>query len=449
MSTGTPTEATISHKPADDGRPTAAIETHGCKLNQADSGALASELTEAGYRLVPTDEPADVYLVNTCTVTHIADRKARHALRSARRRNPDSLIVATGCYAQRSPDALRKLAEVDIVAGNTEKATLVPEVIKRMGGPIRTSPKDADWARPGPATMRSRAMVRIQVGCDQVCAYCIVPKVRGRERSIPPEEIVRRIEEYVSRGHKEVVLTGTQLGTYGFDLRGIDLTGLLKRVLLETGVARLRVSSLQPREIHDDMLGLWSDRRLCPHFHLPLQSGSDTVLERMRRRYSTRQYLETVERIRNAVADVSITTDVIVGFPGETAAMFEQTVDLCEEVGFAAMHVFPFSVRPGTSAAHFGGQVDPQTKSSRAQVLLSLSRRHSAEFRERHLGTTRPVLWEGPKEAMGPDHWTGLTDNYIRVVGRSQRSLRNEITPARLYGQKEDLVFAQVLRGRS
>ena len=429
--------------------PTVAIETHGCKLNQADSSVIASDFMLAGFRIVDENEPADVYLVNTCTVTHVADRKARQALRAARRRNRNATIVATGCYAQRAPGALRDLPEVDLVAGNVDKARLVRQVIEWRGESLVPCAEGIDSPPTSPKIARTRAMIKIQEGCDQVCAYCIVPKVRGRERSIPPEAILGRINEHVSRGYKEVVLTGTQLGSYGFDLVDIGLHALLERILSETGVVRLRVSSLQPQEIDDRLLELWTDSRLCPHFHLALQSGSDSVLKRMRRRYTARHYARTVELIREAVPDVAITADVIVGFPGETAEDFEQTRAICDGVGFAAMHVFPYSVRPGTSAAHFNGMVDPRTKSSRVHELVSMSRRDSEAFRARFFGTERPVLWETPKPDMGTDSWAGLTDNYIRVVGRSHRPLGNEITMARLLGQQEDLVMAQVLASPS
>ena len=425
-------------------RPTVAIETHGCKLNQADSSVLASDFLRAGFRLVSTDEPADVYLVNTCTVTHVADRKGRQALRAARRRNPNATIVATGCYAERSPQELRELPEIDLVAGNSEKVDLVRQLVRDRGetpGPCATG---ADSPTPGDGAFRSRAMVKIQEGCDQVCAYCIVPKVRGRERSIPPEHIVDVIDEHVSRGYKEVVLTGTQLGTYGFDLPSIDLPSLLERILAETGVARLRVSSLQPQEVDARLLDLWTDSTLCPHFHLALQSGSDAVLKRMRRRYTARRYVDTVNTIREAVADVSITADVIVGFPGETDEDFQQTYALCDEVGFAAMHVFPYSVRPGTSAAHYTDRVDPVIKSARMRELLSLSQRSSVGFIGRWLGTTRSVLWEAPKDRTRPDVREGLTDNYIRVQGHSARPLTNQITGAELLRREGDLVIAQV-----
>ena len=278
--------------------PRVAIETHGCKLNQADSGGLATEFAQAGFEVVGEDTPVDVYVVNSCTVTHVADSKARQALRSARRRHPNATIVATGCYAQRSPETLRQLNEVDLVVGNTEKASLVRHVIDWAGDEIVPCATGDDVQAISPSAARTRAMVKIQEGCNQVCAYCIVPKVRGRERSIPPDDIVRTIDEYTNRGYKEVVLTGTQLGSYGFDLEEIDLTGLIRHVQDRCDMARLRVSSLQAHEIDKRLLGLWSDDRLAPHFHLPLQSGSDAVLKRMRRRYDSRQFLKAVSAIR-------------------------------------------------------------------------------------------------------------------------------------------------------
>ena len=425
--------------------PTVAIETHGCKLNQADSLELASEWGRAGFRLIGEDEPADVYVVNTCTVTHLADRKARQALRAARRRNAHATIVATGCYAERVPQLLQRMPEVDLAVGNRGKAGLVAQVIKERGMIPAVRAVGEEAPRDLTASTKKRPMVKIQEGCDQVCAYCIVPRVRGRERSVPPGDIVGRINAHVAMGHKEVVLTGTQLGSYGFDLPGMSLKELLRRILSEAAMLRLRVSSLQPQEIDSELLGLWSDRRLCPHFHLALQSGSDEVLRAMRRRYSARQYLEAAKSIREAVPGVAITSDVIAGFPGETQEQFQQTVGVCEDVGFAGLHVFPFSPRPGTTAAHLSGNVDAAIKSDRVRELISLSRRQSASFRRGLLRTTRMVLWEQRSQALGPDIWTGLTDNYIRVIAPSKGNLANTISAARLLVQREDLVVAQVL----
>ena len=425
--------------------PTVCIETHGCKLNQADSALLARQFIEAGFRVASSDEPADVYVANTCTVTHVADRKARHALRAARRRNPRATIVATGCYAQRSPAELRELDGVDLVVGNSGKSSLVRQVMDWRGEAPVPCAVGTDEGVSTSGVARTRAMVKIQEGCDQVCSYCIVPRVRGRERSIAPNDILGEIHHYVAQGCREVVLTGTQLGSYGFDIPEMDLTRLLELVLSETDVERLRVSSLQPQDISMEMLELWADPRLCPHFHLPLQSGSDTVLRRMRRRYTAGLYSEAVEMVRRTVPDVGITADVISGFPGETEEEFAETLALCERVGFADMHVFPYSVRPGTSAAYFEGRVDPDVKSRRARALLDLARRQAFDFREKFVGSVRPVLWQGSRETDGLMFWSGLTDNYIRVVGRSRRRLANRVTPARLGRQEEDLVHAQVL----
>ncbi len=428
----------------DERRATFAIETHGCKLNQADTLALAREFAEAGLRQVGEDEPADVYMVNSCTVTHVADRKARHSLRAARRRNPSATIIATGCYAERSPDALQGMEEIDLVFGNVDKATLVRQVVEWRGEPTVPCATGEEDAHFSPHVGRTRAMVKIQEGCDQVCAYCIVPRVRGRERSIAVDALVGEVRRLVASGYKEVVLTGTQLGSYGFDLPNASLASLIERILSQTEVERLRVSSLQPKEVSDELLGLWADARLCPHFHLPLQSGSDAVLGRMRRRYTGDEYAETVERIRIAAAHASVTADVIVGFPGETEADFRATYDLCERMGFADMHVFPYSVRPGTSAAHYGEQLPPSVKSERMRALLELGKAQARRFRTDRLGSTRPVLWESRDGDEGKARWTGLTDNYIRVRTYSGRDLLNEITPATLAALRDGIVWAEV-----
>ena len=268
---------------------TVAIHTHGCKLNQADSDLLARRFTEAGYQVVDWATGADVMVLNTCTVTATADAKARQALRAAHRTNGNALVVATGCYAQRAAGELGQLKEVSLVVGNVQKGQLVQAVSEALaehnGGrtPHLTSP---NLPLKGGATGRSRAMIKIQEGCNQVCAYCIVPKVRGRERSIPVETVVEEINDRVGQGYKEVVLTGTQLGTYGFDLDGVSLVTLLQSILRGTDLCRMRVSSLQPQEITRELLEAWEDPRLSPHFHVPLQSGSDRILKSMRRRYN-------------------------------------------------------------------------------------------------------------------------------------------------------------------
>ena len=418
------------------------IRTHGCKLNQADSDAIARRFLEAGYRLVNSMSEADVFVLNTCTVTANADSKARQTLRAARRANPTAIIVAAGCYPQRAAQDLHQLDAVSLVVDNTHKDELVSQVVALH----RHSPSSPPLFDPDPVdpntfsvlaagTRRSRAMIKIQEGCDQICAYCIVPKVRGRERSIPPETLIREINRRTEEGFQEVVLTGTQLGTYGFDLPQVNLVSLLRRILAETAVPRIRVSSLQPQEISAELLRLWEDSRLCPHFHVPLQSGSDSILKSMRRRYDTAGFSQSVGLIREFIRDPGITTDLIVGFPGEGEAEFRQSRDFVSGIGFSDMHIFPYSRRPGTSAHHFDGQVDAADKRPRVNQMLEVASRTSQEFRRSQLGQIRPVLWESCRENGGTRTWSGLTDNYVRmyaVTHVSRSNLYNTITPARI-----------------
>ncbi len=415
--------------------PTVAIETQGCKLNQADSQALARRFADAGYTVVDADRPADVYVLNTCTVTHVADRKARRSLRAARRSNPASLIVATGCYAQRSPGELESMQEVDLVLGNTDKGALVQRVTE-LRRDAETPCATGDAVEAQGVVHRTRAMIKIQEGCNQVCAYCIVPRVRGRERSIPPEDLVSQIHALEAEGFREVVLTGTQLGSYGFDIPGASLERLVESVLAGTAIPRIRVSSLQPQEVGEELLRFWEDPRLCPHFHLPLQSGSDGVLSRMRRRYTAERYARTVELIRSRNPGASITTDVLTGFPGETDEEFRETYDFCREMRFSDMHVFPYSVRPGTTAAHLGGKVDPVAKGERADLLLALAREHASDYLRSLVGQTRPILWEERAQDGGAWRWSGLTDNYVRVYADDPRPLGNTITDTRLLEER-------------
>ena len=446
---------------------TVAIHTHGCKLNQADSQSLARQFSEAGYRVVSPASSADIIVLNSCTVTATADAKARQFLRAAKRRNPDAVVVATGCYAERAPGDLDKLEAVSLVLGNTAKPELVESVQNVLEKdaisssapapavlPSRESmrlarerPHAGHPSRPsmGEATARAgrtRAMVKIQEGCDQVCAYCIVPKVRGRERSIPAEKIVAEINRHTDEGRREVALTGTQLGTYGFDLDGIDLAGLLGRILSETSVERLRVSSLQAHEITERLLALWGDTRLMSHFHIPLQSGSDRILRRMRRRYITAQFRAALDMVRRRYPDAGVTTDFIVGFPGESGEDFGCSRDFAADMRFADIHVFPYSPRPGTSAYHFGEQVAESEKRERMAEMLALSAGCRLRFRESQIGNVRPVLWE---QSSRSGHWTGLTDNYVRVRAASESDLGNRITDARLTGMDGDWVLAEVV----
>ena len=424
--------------------PSVMIDTHGCKLNQADTQTLARELLGAGYDMERDVGREDIYILNTCTVTHVADRKARQAVRAARRRNPNAIIVVTGCYAQRAPGDLHAMPEIDLVAGNVDKPALVKMIGQLMSDPDSACAVGNDEALSQVLRIRSRAMVKIQEGCDQVCAYCIVPTVRGRERSIPVDEIVATANAYAEMGCQEVVLTGTQLGSYGFDLPDMNIAGLVRNLLNRSEVPRIRISSLQPQDISSELLNLWSDPRLCPHFHIPLQSGSDSILKAMRRRYTSAEFQNSVRRIRESVPDAAITADVIVGFPGETDCDFQDSVQACAEAEFASAHIFPYSVRPGTSAAYFKNQVDSTEKSARVKELTSIVKSLSRQFKESSIGQTREVLWERADVSNGTTIWSGLTDNYLKAIAPSDSNLANRITRATLQGFDGDVMTARI-----
>ena len=425
---------------------TVAIHTHGCKLNQADSELLAQRFVEEGYRVVPWENAADVYILNTCTVTATADSKARQTLRSTRRKNDRALIVATGCYAQQAGTKLSGLIPDMLVVGNTQKDSLVSAVsdalaskqeyrtIEAFGasGASGNAAAVPAAATPEAAVGRTRANIKIQEGCNQVCAYCIVPRVRGRERSIPPEVVLREINRREERGCQEIVLTGTQLGSYGFDIPGTSLLKLLQQILSESTVPRIRVSSLQPQEITTELLELWQDQRLCPHFHLPLQSGNNRILAAMRRRYDTATFTDTVENIRRIFPNAGITADLIVGFPGENRDEFRESREFARSMQFSDMHIFPYSARPGTSAAYFGDQLPQGEKKERTAEMVRVAAEGFEAFRQQQLGQTRQVLWESTHPTGSDSVWSGLTDNYIRVSAEDERDLANTITTARL-----------------
>jgi len=386
------------------------IETHGCKLNTADSQRLANEFVRSGYQMADGHDTPDVFVLNSCTVTHVADKKARQALSKARKNFPQAIVVAAGCYAESGTAELDELSATDLVIPNTRKSEIVSIVSSRTGlewqDSVGVGVTDKQFLG------RTRGTVKIQEGCDQVCSYCIVPKVRGRERSIPKSEIISEVQGMSSVGCQEVILTGTQLGSYGFDLEATGLVDMIRSVLEETDIRRLRISSLQPAEFSDELLELWDGvgkNRLCPHFHIPLQSGSDRILERMRRRYTGDGYLAAVAAAKAAVDGCSVTTDVISGFPGETEEDHKRTLAVLEAAELADSHIFPYSIRPGTSAAHFDDQIDVRVRTRRAEELRTVADEMARKHRYSFVGSVRSVLWEGARGR------SGLSDNYLRV----------------------------------
>ena len=427
-----------------------ALETLGCKLNQAETESLARQFLRRGCQLAESPREADVYVLNTCTVTHIADRKARHLLRSARRSNLQALIIAVGCYAQRAPAELAQLGAVDLILSAAEKDRLIDMVENRLGR-VRNRRTEISPVG-GLSSVRTRALIKIQDGCDDFCSFCIVPYTRGREGSLPLDKVLEEVRARVDAGYREVTLTGTKIGAYlgnGLCVTSKEWTPglprLIERILKETAVERLRLSSLQPQDLTPESVKLWADKRLCPHLHLSLQSGSDGVLQRMKRRYSTYDYERAVSLAREAISDLAITTDILAGFPGESEREFEESYHFCQKIGFANIHVFPYSPRPGTAAARMPHQVEDRVRKERTQRMLTLAQESAHRFREQFRGRTVPVLWERKVER---GVWSGLTDNYLRVFAESEEPLTNRLLPVRLVGHYRQGLLGETVDGR-
>ena len=414
--------------------PMVATLTLGCKLNQAETQQAARELQRHGC--VTSDRPtrADAYLINTCTITHVADRKARRLIRLANRLSPNAPVIVTGCYAERDAAALADLGQVQIV-GNERKHEVADALLAAIDEIGLDSASVGDECV---SVGRTRSFIKIQEGCDDVCAFCIVPYVRGRERALPIDEIVAQTQERVEDGVQEVVLTGTQPGAYGRDRSdGASAAALIEALLSQTDAPRIRYSSIQPQDITPQLLACWDDSRMCRHFHLALQSGSDHVLARMRRRYTSDGFRDAVETIRRTVPGASITTDIIAGFPGESETDHQQTMRLMEDLRFTDVHVFPYSSRPGTSAALLEDDVSAQTKQSRAAELRTMGETHRSAALENCVGTVQSVLFESAN--------TGLTDTYLPVRTRSEADLTNQIRGVSIQSANAAGLFGELL----
>ncbi len=399
----------------------------GCKLNQSEMDALANQLARAGHQLVATPAGADLCVLNTCAVTHVAAQKSRQALRRLHRETPSARLVATGCYAQLAPAELRDLPGVDRVVGNKDKEGL-GELIGRELAETTTS-------RSAPRT-RTRALVKIQDGCDNACTYCIIRVARGPQCSRSPDEVIADVRSHLALGYQEIVLTGVHIGAYGHDREkrppDLDLWDLVNRILAETDIPRLRLSSIEPWDLPEQALRLWEDPRLCRHLHLPLQSGSDATLQRMARHYTTAQFTGLVEAARAAIPGLAVTSDVIVGFPGESEREFDESLTTVEALQFARVHVFPYSSRPGTPAARMRDQVQPQEKAERSRQMRAVAVEGHRAFRQRFVGRIMKVLWESPVRGEAGALWSGLTDNYLRVYAPGASDLANTFTLSRL-----------------
>lgn len=397
-----------------------ATVTLGCKVNQYDTDSVVTQFLEAGYKVVDFNEEADIYLINTCTVTNLGDRKSRQMIRRAAKRNPQGKIVVMGCLAQTTPEEVAALEGVTLVVGTQGRGRILEEIEALERGEQASLVDDifriTDF-EDLPAldfSGRTRATLKIQDGCNQFCTYCRVPFARGRSRSRERESVLAQVEKLVAEGYGEIVLTGIHLGLYGEDLDPPLSLAQISREIAETpGLARLRISSVDPHEVTDELLDLLVRHPvLCRHLHIPLQSGSNRVLERMKRNYSREDFLEIVHKIRSQIPEVAITTDIMVGFPGETDQDFLDTLSLAEEVAFSKIHVFQYSPREGTVAARFADQIPGQLKEKRSKRLIELGNTLAQKFHSSFVGQEVEVLVEQQSKTEG----TGHTDNYLRVT---------------------------------
>ena len=414
----------------------AALHNLGCKVNAYETEAMQELLEQAGYQIVPFEEQADVYIINTCTVTNVADRKSRQMIHRARKKNPGAVIVAAGCYVQ-TKDTAGLDADIDIVIGNNKKkeiAKVLEDYFRERGA----GAKKIEWLDIGHTSEyedltvshtagHTRVFLKVQDGCNQFCSYCIIPYARGRVRSRSREEVVAEVRRLAERGYKEVVLTGIHLSSYGTDI-GDDLLSLILSVHQVEGICRIRLGSLEPGIITEEFARTLSEcPKFCPHFHLSLQSGCDATLKRMNRRYDTAQYEEKCQILRKYFQDPALTTDVIVGFPGETEEEFEASRAFIDRINFYETHIFKYSRREGTRAAVMDGQVPDSVKTKRSALLLELGKKKQREYEEKLLGTTREVLMEESVVIDGETWQVGHTKEYVKIGRKTREDLSNQL----------------------
>ena len=432
-----------------------AFYTLGCKVNQADTASMENLFLRSGHQLVSFDGEADVYIINTCVVTNTGQRKSRQTIHRAIRKNPNALIVVTGCYPQTAAEEVKAIAGVDMIIGNQDRAQIVQLVEERLAH-RQTDTLDAvhkltastafEEMAAGDITDKTRAFLKIQEGCNQFCTYCIIPYARGPLRSRSLESIRTETQRLISAGFKEIVLIGIHLGCYGKENpNGPTLYDAVKTVLEVPGVQRLRLGSLESVEVEPRLLTLMQeDARFCRHLHLPLQSGCDKTLQAMHRPYTTAKFKTLLADIKTRVPDIAITTDVIVGFPGETEADFETTCKFAESCGFSKMHIFPFSARKGTPAEKFAGAVTEAVKKERADILGRVDETMHKAFLQAMVGQTAEVLFEQPA---GEDYFEGLTGNYQRVFVKSGgRNLGGEILPVKITAFDGEKLLGEIIK---
>ena len=428
----------------------AALHNLGCKVNAYETEAMQHLLEEAGYEIVPFTQKADVYVINTCSVTNMADRKSRQMLHKAKKNNPDSIVVATGCYVQTSEKEVLNDLSVDIVIGNDRKHDLVRlleeyslDSVNDTVDDINDGKHDFEELFIDQTKEHTRAFIKVQDGCNQFCSYCIIPYARGRVRSRRFENVIAEVERLAANGFKEVVLTGIHLSSYGVDFE--EATGLLELIQAVNavkGIERIRLGSLEPKIVTEHFASELSKLdKICPHFHLSLQSGCDETLKRMNRKYTTKEYERGCELLRKYFVHPAITTDVIVGFPGETEEEFEQTKAYLEHIHFYEMHIFKYSKRKGTRAAVMPDQIDEQVKAARSEKLIALGHDMSKEFRKFYIGKNEEALFEEKAVIGDKEYFVGYTKEYVKVAKKTDENLENQIVSGRISDMLTDEIL--------
>jgi len=426
--------------------------TLGCKVNQYDTESMINLFTEAGYKVVDFQEEADVYIINTCTVTHQGARKSRQITRRAKRRNPESIVAVVGCYPQVSPDEVLEVSGVDLIVGTEgrkeiveliEQARLAKEPLNFVQNVMET--EEFEEIPITESKERTRASLKIEDGCDRFCAYCIIPYTRGTVRSRDLSEAVAEAERLAQNGFEEIVLTGIHLGAYGEEKgEATDLISLIKELIRIPDLERIRLSSIEATEVSQELIDLIADeKKLCRHLHLPLQSGSNKVLKAMNRDYTTEEFAAKITQIREQIPEIAVTTDVMVGFPSETEEDFNTTYEFIKELGFSDLHVFKYSKREGTPAAKFDEQVHSRVKKKRSAKLRELGERMTEEYRDKFIGKGLDVMIEEER-----DHrtglLTGLTDNYLKVMVDAEDSYQGELVPVKLVDTEENYLIGSI-----
>lgn len=419
---------------------TVAFHTLGCKVNHYESEAMMDLFKKAGYRLADFDDQADIYIINSCTVTNEAARKSRQLARKAKRINPEATVALVGCYTQVSPEEVKDINGVDLVLGIANRGEIVQLIEKTRDGEVpeieilkRDELTDFEDLNIDEVLETTRAYLKIEEGCDQFCTYCIIPYARGPVRSRRQESVIKEVKRLVGLGVKEIILTGTHLGAYGSEVSNEEaLSILLEKLLVIPNLGRIRLSSLEVTEVTDRLLDLIvTEEKICPHLHLPLQNGSDKILKLMSRPYDTDKFKETVEKIRERADEIALTTDVIVGFPGETEEYFLESYHFIEEISFSRLHVFPFSARDGTPAARMKAQIPGDIKKIYSQKMRKLNKRLMSEYQSRFIGQIRDVVIEEKRDSE-TGLLTGMTDNYLRVLIDDNDSYQGKLVKVKL-----------------